>query len=167
MGTIQEEINPVLLSQGLDEMYAKEGLEYVAYENLRAARENKEAAEGVLEEVSEKEPALEEEYYIAKYEKERATNNAEWNRAAEHFADVEERYNALMEQKRTAQEAFDSLDGDMQGLEDDYNNAKREREEQAQFLKDEADYDVPEYDPAENGPPELPEEPEEPETPEG
>merc|ERR1711998_610036 len=80
MGTIQEEINPVLLSQGLDDMYAKEGLEYVAYENLRAARENKEAAEGVLEEVSEKEPALEEEYYIAKYEKERATNNAELNR---------------------------------------------------------------------------------------
>jgi len=156
-----------LLSQGLDDMYAKEGLEYVAFENLRAARENKEAAEGVLEEVSEKEPALEEEYYIAKYEKERATNNAEWNRAAEHFADVEERYNALMEQKRTAQEAFDSLDGDMEGLQEAYDTAKREREEQAQFLKDEADYDVPEYDPAENGPPELPEEPEEPETPEG
>jgi len=154
--TIKDEIAPVLLSQGLDEMYAKEGLEYVAFENLRAARENKEAAEGVLEEVAEKEPALEEEYYIALYEKDRATNNEEWNRAAEHFFEVEERYNALMDQKRTAQEAFDALDGDMEGLQEAYDTAKQEREDQAQFLKDEADYDVPEFDPENNGPPSLP-----------
>jgi len=40
-----------LKEQGKDEIYAKEGLEYVAYENLRQGRENKEAAQGELERI--------------------------------------------------------------------------------------------------------------------
>jgi uncharacterized protein YrzB (UPF0473 family) len=90
-----------LLAQGLDDQYLKEGLEYVAYTNLQQARENKEAAEGVMSDVAEQEEGLQEEYDVALYEKEMATNNEEWNRAAENFAEIEERYNAFMDKKRT------------------------------------------------------------------
>jgi len=45
----------------------------------------------------------------------------------------------------------------MQDLQDAFDNAKRERKEQATFIKDNANIEVEDYDPAQ-GPPELPEE---------
>lgn len=110
-----------------------------------------------MAEVAEQEADIQEEYDIAVYEKERATNNEEWTRAAEHLAEVEERYNAFMDKKNTTEEALQALNDGMEDLETAYNEAKQAREEQAQYIKDEAGIDVPEFDPA-NGPPGLPEE---------
>ena len=73
------------MEQGKDEIFRVEGLEYVAYENLRQGRENKEAAQGELDRIQEEEPDLQKEYDTAWFNLERATNNAEWIAADKAF----------------------------------------------------------------------------------
>jgi hypothetical protein len=41
----QEAANPIIFSQGMDDYYLKKGLEYVAYESLRAAEEGLERSQ--------------------------------------------------------------------------------------------------------------------------
>lgn len=62
-----------------------------------------------------------------------------------------------MEKKNIAQAAFDALSVDVPHLKADYDNAKQSREDEQQFLKDNADVDL-NFDPAE-GPPTMPEQP--------
>jgi len=128
------------------------GYEYAAFTNLQRARDTQEAAEGELHDIEEEKPALEKEYYNAKFEKDRATNNEEFNKAAEVFYEVEERWNNLLAKEQTARDAFDNMSEELPGLEDEYNNKKRDREEQRQMILDNANVDVGEYDPTE-GPP--------------
>lgn len=45
---LYDQIKPLLLAQGGDEYYIKQGLEYTAYENWNSAKNNLEAAQGVL-----------------------------------------------------------------------------------------------------------------------
>jgi len=44
LATAQDNLNPVLLSQGEDDFYLKKGLEYVAFTNWDTAKENLENA---------------------------------------------------------------------------------------------------------------------------
>lgn len=91
------------------------GYEYAAFTNLQRARETQEAAEGELHDIEEEKPALEKEYYNAKFEKDRATNNEEFNKAAEVFYEVEERWNNLLEKEQTARDAFDNMNDELPG----------------------------------------------------
>lgn len=57
-----------------------------------------------------------------------------------------------------AQEAYESLSGDIDRLKEEYDNATEAREHWVTEIKEKADIDVDNYDPR-DGPPELPEEP--------
>lgn len=102
MDDLNAEIAPLLLAQGLDMYYAKSGLEYIAYENWRAASEAVEGAEEVLAEVAEDEPALQFEWDEAKYELDRANNRSEYEERRAIFDDVNDRLNSLLDKKNTA-----------------------------------------------------------------
>jgi len=65
---MQDAVNPVLLAQAQDDYYLKSGLEYVAYDNLRRARENLENAQNALEDVANDEQRVYEEFYDAEWE---------------------------------------------------------------------------------------------------
>lgn len=130
------------------------GQEFAAFTNLQRARDTQEAAEGELNDIEEEKPALEKEYYNAKFEKDRATNNEEFNKAAEHFYEVEERWNNLLAKEQTARDAFDSMSEELPGLEEEYNNKKVARETQRDVILEEGNVDVGGYDPS-DGPPEL------------
>jgi len=54
----QEELNPILLSQGMDEFYLKKGLEFVSYTNLQTAKEQLERAQEQKGEAEEVLPEL-------------------------------------------------------------------------------------------------------------
>jgi len=52
----------------MDRYYATSGLEFVAYDNLRRARENLENAQNALEDVAADEGQIYEEFYDAEWE---------------------------------------------------------------------------------------------------
>lgn len=158
---LKDQLKPLLMAQGNDEYYVKSGLEFTAYENWQSAKGNLESANEVLEEVKEEKPMLEEEYADAKYELDRANNNDEYKERRAIFDDIKTRLDAMKSKEKTAQDAFDALDGDIENLKQAYDDAKKDREDYRQFVKDEADHEFDDYDPTE-GPPSLPEE----ETPE-
>lgn len=94
----------------------------------------------------------------AEYRHENAKDRDAYESTIAELQRVQAQYDALMEKQAAAQDVIDSLGGERAALEDAYKDAKKAREDQAQFLKDEADLDVAPFDP-EQGPPELPEEP--------
>lgn len=55
----EDVVNPLLLAEAQDQYYMKKGLEYIAYENLRKAREAREGAESILNEAAADLPDLE------------------------------------------------------------------------------------------------------------
>lgn len=105
-----------MLAEGQDRYYVASGLEFTAYTNLEKAKKDKETADKGLEEVKEVKSALQKEYKNAEFEVGRATNNEEWNIAFERFAEVETRWNALLEKERIAKEASDQLKTDIPNL---------------------------------------------------
>lgn len=153
--TAEEARAPVLLAQGLDSYYIKSGLEFTAYENFKAANDNLEGATEALNDVAAIEFALEEELETAVYEIGRANNQKEYEKAERILEDVQTRYDAMMEKKNIAQAAFDTLSVDVPNLKQAYDDAKQAREDEKQFIKDNAGIEVDEFDPTE-GPPTLP-----------
>jgi hypothetical protein len=61
--------------------------------------------------------------------------------------------NDLMENQNRANQAI--ADADVEGLETEYGNARTAREEKAQFIRDQANIEIEDFNP-ENGPPVLP-----------
>lgn len=74
----EDVVNPLLIAQAEDQYYMKKGLEYVAYENLRKAREAREGAEAILNEAAADLPNLESELEQAKYDFRLANNEQEY-----------------------------------------------------------------------------------------
>lgn len=92
------------------------GLEFTAYENWNSAKDNLEAATGVLEEVKADKPELAEQLADAKYELDRANNRQEYEERRAIYDDVKTRFDAMTAREATAQEAFDALNGDIENL---------------------------------------------------
>lgn len=158
--TAQENVNPILFSQGMDDYYLQKGLEFVSYTNLKTAEEGLERSRGQLEEAKADLPDAEEHFSNAQYELELAkmTNNREeYEYARGLFDEAEARLNDLRRKESEASEEVQRLEMEMPDIEQEFKDAKKNREDQAQFIKDAADVDVEPYDPAE-GPPAPPEE---------
>ena len=51
MSDIFTVMSPLLVEQGKDQIYMKEGQEFVAYENLRQGKDNKEGAQEELKRI--------------------------------------------------------------------------------------------------------------------
>lgn len=73
--------------------------------------------------MKEEKPQLQDEYEEAKYELNRANNREEYEYRIEIFNDVNDRLNNMLNRERTAQEAFDALNGDIENLKQEYTNA--------------------------------------------
>jgi len=155
--TAKDALAPVLLAQGLDDMYAREGEEFIAWENYNAVVTELEARREAYAEAEQELPDVEEVYYTAQYELDFANSREEWEAASEAFAAAEARFNAVNDRLNESQNRIGELEGEEGDLETIYNDSVTAREEQAQKLKDEANVDVPAYD-AREGPPTLPEE---------
>lgn len=153
------QLGPLLLSQGLDVYYIKSGLEFTAYENFVSARDNKEAAQHVLNEAEEEMPDLFDAYDEAQWNLNRANSREEYEHFLEIFNDIEARYNSLSEKERIAREAFEQLDADLPGLKEQFEQARTQRIETAAYIKENANVCVEEYRPK-DGPPAYPEVPE-------
>jgi hypothetical protein len=106
-----------------------------------------------LEEVKWEKPDLQTQLDAAQYEFDRATNPEEYNRTYTILTDLETRMNDLNEKENRANQAID--DADVEGLQEEYGNARTAREEKAQFIRDEANIEIEDFNP-ENGPPVLP-----------
>lgn len=89
-----------MIAQANDSYYIKMGLEYVAYTNLQKAEEHFEAAEEGLEDFNNRIDAITEDYENAKYEKTRANNATEFDKADKVYQDAKEKYDTLKEKGR-------------------------------------------------------------------
>lgn len=138
-------------------MYAREGEEFIAWENYNASNTELEARREAYAEAEAELPDVEEAYYTAQYNLDFANSRDEWEAASAAFAQAEERFNDVNDRFNEAANRIAELEAEVPDLETTYNDAVTAREEQAQFLKDEANHEVPAYD-AREGPPVLPEE---------
>lgn len=141
----------------MDEYYKASGLEFVAYENWKRASDNLESAEQGLAEVAEEKPDIEAHLEEAKYELDRANNRQEYEERRAIYDEIKTRMDNINEKERIAQEAYDSLSGDIQGLLAEYEAKTEQREHWADEIQQKANITVDNYDPR-DGPPMLPEE---------
>lgn len=127
-------------------------MEYVAYDNWQRSKENLENAQQALEDVANDEGQIYEEFYDAEWNFQQAKNRTEYEELIVIYEQKKATKDAMEEKRRIAQDAVDSLSEDIGNLEEAYNNAKEERENQASYIKDEANIDVEPFNPA-DGPP--------------
>lgn len=149
-------LTPFLVDQALDDKYAKEGEEFIAYTNLQNARQAGESAKLAVEENKEEEVHLAREFNDAKWALDNANNQEEYIYAKEWYDDVKARKEALDKTLSEARDTIEQLEGHLEDLEGEYNRLKGEREAFAKILTDNG-LEAGEFDPAEGGP----EEPEE------
>lgn len=147
-------LTPFLIDQARDDQYISEGLEFTAYHNLTLAREAGESARAAIEENKDEEKALQRAFKDAEWALNNAQNQDEYVHAREVYDDVVRRKDSLDAVLSEARKTMDELEGHLEGLENEFNEAKEKRKEYADFLR-ENNLDVDEYDPAE-GPPREP-----------
>lgn len=131
--------------------------EYNAFEAWNKAKMSVDDANMKVAEVGEELPYAEEELAYAQHELEIANGPKEYDAARASLDEKEARVAELNEKMNAAQAVVQELADEVPTLLEDYEAKKLARKAQKDFIKDNANIDVEEFDPAQ-GPPPLPEE---------
>lgn len=84
--TARDALAPAKLAKALDDMYAREGEEFIAWENYNASNTELEARREAYAEAEAELPDVEEAYYTAQYNLDFANSRDEWEAASAAFA---------------------------------------------------------------------------------
>lgn len=142
----------------MDDYYLKKGTEYVAYENLRKAREAIEESGNAIQETAPEVDRLRNELEDAQYNFDLATNEAQYDERKAIRDRVKAELEAVEDRNTKATQVNEEMNNNLQDLEQELADARTARENEAQRILDRANIQVEEYDPERDGPPALPEE---------
>lgn len=147
-----------MTAQALDDQFLKQGAEWEAWTKWQNAIDRQSIAQEKFDGASGQLQEAERAYYTAQYNLENSYNDPKMYEEAKHmYDDAKAHFDQVTKDEEDSRLELEGFD--LQGLEDEYNRLKGEREEHANEMRGYG-LEIPEFDAA-TMTPEMPEVPEE------